>query len=68
MRDSKPAVAARLQLLRQAAREDAERDIACVRDWQPGPGGRRVDDDLMFVLLQVLTVAEELACRRPAGF
>jgi hypothetical protein len=67
MRDSKPAVAARLQLLRQAAREDAERDIAFVLDWHPGPECRRVDEDLMFVIGQVLTVAEDPACRRRAG-
>jgi len=67
MRDSKPAVTARLQLLRQVAREDAERDMAFVLDWHPGPEGQRVDDDLMFVIGQVLAAAEDLACRRRAG-
>jgi hypothetical protein len=66
MRDSKPAVAARLQVLRQAARAEAEREIARVADWHPAVG-ERVDDDLMFVMHQVLTLAEELACRRRAG-
>jgi len=59
MRDSKPAVAARLQLLRQAAREDAERDMAFVLDWHPGPPGTRQYDDQLFVAAQVLTVAED---------
>jgi hypothetical protein len=59
MRDSKPAVAARLQLLRQAARGDAERDMAFVLDWHPGPPGTRQYDDQLFVARQVLTVAED---------
>ena len=64
MRDSKPAVAARLQLLRQAAREDSERDVRFVLDWHPGPAGTRGYDDQLFVAAQVLTVAEDPAWRQ----
>ena len=67
MRDSKPAVAARLKLLRQAALEDARRDGAFVLGWDPVQEGQRVEGVLMFVIAQVLAVAEDPACRRRAG-
>jgi len=51
-------LATQLQVLRRHAHDNADRDIAFVRDWRPGAESSRELADWLFVAAQVLTVAE----------
>lgn len=60
MQAPSPAIAARLQSVRQQARDDAGCDILRVRAWHPAGGeSAREVDDWVFVAKQVLTLAEQ---------
>jgi hypothetical protein len=69
MPHSKPVVTQHLHLLRQQAREDAQRDIVFVKGWHPKGLHARQQEDLLFVAAQVLTVGERPRppAWRPAG-
>jgi hypothetical protein len=58
MQAPSPALAARLQSLRQQARIDKGSDIGVVRAWRPAGEAGPALDDWLFVAKQVLTAAE----------